>query len=511
MSGSHIPVRTRLVAVVLAIGFIVALVLVVPFVVTSALLVRLRDVLDPSVAGGIDQVLATDGVVFGVGTALAACTGVVAALLLRRWFTAPLKGLAEIATRVAAGEDVAFEAPDSPEAAALARALEEMRGRLREIQAATARQAAEAGVVNRFTDTISYAEDDEQVGRALVGALRELVTPDSATFRLEGRGRERRGSITGPGDDEQPGTSVPSVRRCVGVRRGSAHLVVDPHDPLAIRCPVASGGAGAVACVPLAALGNVVGTVHLRWATAGPPSGWDAARIASLASHAALAIANRRLLLEMHGMAVTDPRTGLANSRAFDDELERTLAAADAGEANAIVLFDLDNFKGFNDRHGHAVGDEALRAFAGVVRGSLREGDVAARYGGEEFVALLRGLDASAALGVAERIRERTEGLAIAAGSGERATISVSAGVAAAPAHGSTPQAVLLAADSALYAAKATGRNRVVLAWDGDGDAVGPGLGPDTADPVPVRIPHAAAVIDLERRVSGRSGTSRRS
>jgi diguanylate cyclase (GGDEF)-like protein len=504
MLGSHTSIRTRLVGIVLGIGVIVALVLAVPFVVTSTLLMQLRTVLDPSAAGGIDRILAVEGVVFGVGTALAACTGVAAALLLRGWFMAPLKELTEIATRVAAGEDVAFEAPNSPEAAALAAALEEMRGRLRAIQAGTARQAAEAGVVNRFTDTISYAEDDDQVGRALVGALRELVAPDSAIVRLEAPGGERTAAVAGPAEDGSPGTSAPALRRCIGVRRGAAHLV-DPRDPLAIRCPVAAGSSGTTACVPLAALGNVVGTVHLRWAAANPPTGWDSARIESLASHAALAIANRRLLLEMHGMAVTDPRTGLANSRAFDDELGRTLAAANGGQANAVVIFDLDDFKGFNDRHGHAVGDEALRAFAGVVRASLREGDLAARYGGEEFVALLRGLDVSAAASVAERIRERTQSLAIAAGAGagERATIRVSAGVAAAPAHGSTPEALLLAADSALYAAKATGRNRVVTAWDGESAEVG-SLGPGMAA-------EPAAVIDLGLRVSGRSGTSRRS
>ena len=489
--------------VILGISFVVGAVLVVPFVVTSTLLTQLRSSLDPSGAGGVDEVLAAGGVVFGVATAVAACTGVGAALLLRRWFTAPLKDLAEIATRVAAGDDVAFQTPESPEAATLAAALEELRGRLRAVLTATARQAAEAVVVNRFTDAISYAEDDDQVGRALVGALRELVASDSATVRLEAPSRERPAIAGGPADEGPPGASVPALRRCTGVRRGATHLVLDPRDPLAIRCPVAAGGPGAAACVPLAALGNVVGAVHLRWGAGNSPTDWDPARIDSLASHAALAIANRRLLLEMHGMAVTDPRTGLANSRAFDDELGRALAAADDGETNAVVIFDLDDFKGFNDRHGHPVGDEALRAFAGVVRGSLREGDLAARYGGEEFVALLRGLDASAAAGVAERIRERTESLVIATGSGERATIRVSAGVAAAPAHGSTPEALLFAADSALYAAKATGRNRVVVAGEGESGEVS-SLGPG-------RAAEPAAVIDLDLRVSGRSGTSRRS
>ena len=501
MPGPRFSTRARLVSVVVGIGLVVALVIIVPFVVTSGLLMELRTTLLPSAAGGIDRVLAAAGILFGVGMALAACTGVVAALLLRRWFTEPLRGLAEIAARVAAGDDVAFVAPDSPEAASLAKALEEMRGRLREIQASTARQATEAGVVNRFTDAISYAEDDAQVGRALVGALRELLAPETATIRLEASGRVRAAAVAGPRDDAPPDASSPALSRCIGVRRGAAHLVVDPHDALAARCPVAPSSHGAAACVPLAALGTVVGAVHLRWSTGHAPTGWDSARIERLASHAALAIANRRLLMEMHGLSVTDARTGLANSRAFDDELSRTIAAADGDETNAVVIFDLDNFKGFNDRHGHAVGDEALRAFAGVIRSSLREGDLAARYGGEEFVALLRGLDASAAAGVAERIRERTEAIAIAVGSGDRATIRVSAGVAAAPVHGSTPEVVLLAADAALYAAKAMGRNRVVVAWDneiGQASGVGPGM-----------TPAPRQCIDLDVLVAGRGGTSR--
>ena len=189
----------------------------------------------------------------------------------------------------------------------------------------------------------------------------------------------------------------------------------------------------------------------------------------------ALAIANRRLLLEMHGMAVTDPRTGLANSQGVRRRPRPRAGGADArGGERPSSIFDLDNFKGFNDRHGHAVGDEALRAFAGRGPGQPPGG----RPRGP-LRAARSSWPCSAAWTQSAAARRRPSGsasgprrLAIATAAGERATISGvgrrRGGAAArveAPGPRSSPR------DSALYAAKATGRNRVVMAWDGEGGA----------------------------------------
>jgi two-component system cell cycle response regulator len=131
-------------------------------------------------------------------------------------------------------------------------------------------------------------------------------------------------------------------------------------------------------------------------------------------------------------------------------------------ERAAVLVLDLDHFKEFNDRYGHPAGDEALRAFAGLLGSSVRQLDLAARYGGEEFAVYLPGLGAAEAGEVAERIRERTESTIIPLGPGQTGRLTVSIGIAIAPNDGKERVALLKAADEALYRAKKAGRNRVV-------------------------------------------------
>jgi diguanylate cyclase (GGDEF)-like protein len=532
MLRSRFTTRARLVTVVVGVGVVVLVALVVPFLVTNLLLVGLQ-ASQPGAAAEVDRILAVRAALFAAGLGVVAASGLTAALLLRRWFTAPLRRLASVAARVEAGEDVTFAAPDSREAATLADALEAMRARLRAVQAETARQAAEAVIVNRFLDSVSFAEDDERVGRALIGALQALASPDGVVMHLGtavGRTEPAHGAAM---DGATPrhrrvgdgGTmavaSHAAIQCCVGVRRGGSHLSEDPSDPLDTPCPAAPPARGAVACVPLTALGMNVGMVHLRWDAPGRPTSWDPGRLGRVVDHAALAIANRRLLVELRGMASTDARTGLANSRTFDEALDRALAPGPGDTLLAVVLFDLDHFKAFNDAHGHAAGDEALRAFATIVRASLREGDVAARYGGEEFVVLLRDVDAAGATAVAERIRRQTEATSLPTGNGARASIGVSAGVAAAPEHGTTREGLLRAADGALYTAKRAGRNRVERAWSSVDDddrrgAAGAGHGPRRATPAGELRPVPMDVGTTPQRpaarlVTDRSGSAPRS
>lgn len=172
--------------------------------------------------------------------------------------------------------------------------------------------------------------------------------------------------------------------------------------------------------------------------------------------------ANQR---ELASLARTDTLTGLANQRAFDEALRREFKRAQRQRGLlALAVLDLDEFKQFNQRHGTAAGDAALQRVAGLLNERFkRDTDVVARLGGEEFVALLPGVGMAEAQGVLEQLRDDLRALRLPDGEGG---LTLSVGLAAAsPAHPYlSAQALMQAADEALYIAKHAGRDRLSLA-----------------------------------------------
>jgi len=184
--------------------------------------------------------------------------------------------------------------------------------------------------------------------------------------------------------------------------------------------------------------------------------------------------ANRRLVelnRQLEVLARVDDLTRIANRRAFMEHLERQwrneLRRRGDARPLALLMIDIDHFKDFNDRHGHPVGDRALRRVARILRGfERRPRDLAARLGGEEFVLLLAEVDAEAGRERAEALRRAVEAANIAHGASPISPwVTVSVGVASAvPDAREAPERLLRDADRALYQAKREGRNRVVVA-----------------------------------------------
>jgi len=326
----------------------------------------------------------------------------------------------------------------------------------------SAELAKEAAIVNQYTELTALTEDDVSLSIATLATLDELLRPDSAALHVSNRSQDRAVPQATLGDQNADVLSLHELGRCPALRRGSLYVTSDVSARLSFHCPVYPVESGTLACVPLMALGETVGAIHLHCADARELSLPLRLAITRVSEHAALSIANRRLLLALRGQANTDGRTGLTNSRAFDEALERHLANRVEAEPVAVLMLDLDHFKDFNDRYGHPAGDEALQAFAHLLGSSIRENDVAARYGGEEFAVFLPGLTASGAAEVAERIRERTESTIIPLAPGLTGHLTVSIGIAVAPDDGAQRVMLLKAADDALYRAKLAGRNRVV-------------------------------------------------
>ncbi len=166
--------------------------------------------------------------------------------------------------------------------------------------------------------------------------------------------------------------------------------------------------------------------------------------------------------------AVTDPLTELYNRRYFETHFNLVASRlAAAGKPIGLVIFDIDRFKDVNDRHGHLVGDQVLRGVSGLLRDQLRGFDTVARLGGEEFVVLLPELGVGEAMAVGMRIaRAIAQACWHIDGIDRALKVTVSAGVAAAPAGSCDYQELLGRADQALYDAKHAGRNRVCAAAD---------------------------------------------
>jgi diguanylate cyclase (GGDEF)-like protein len=172
---------------------------------------------------------------------------------------------------------------------------------------------------------------------------------------------------------------------------------------------------------------------------------------------------------ELARAAETDPLTGLLNRRAFNPKLSALIErSTHDGAALAVVLFDLDDFKLFNDTHGHLAGDEILRAMSRSLRMNSRAEDLVSRFGGEEFAVALPGADLDAARGYADRVADALWCQPVADGQG----ISTSAGIATLDSGIGSIDDMLSRADGALYAAKEAGRSRTGW-WDGELARVG--------------------------------------
>jgi diguanylate cyclase (GGDEF)-like protein len=221
-----------------------------------------------------------------------------------------------------------------------------------------------------------------------------------------------------------------------------------------------------VLAVPLLARGRVLGVIEVAGGEAARPfSPEDLLTLRTIADYAAIAIDNAQAYERIKDLTVVDDHTGLFNARHLYRTLESEVARSGRyGRPFSVVFLDLDRFKNVNDRHGHQVGSAALKEVGELLRRALRSADVPIRYGGDEFVLLLPEADRAQALAVAERIRGQLEAARFLSDRGLEVRITASFGVATFPEDGADAEAVLGAADAAMYRVKQRSRNGVEAA-----------------------------------------------
>jgi diguanylate cyclase (GGDEF)-like protein len=264
-----------------------------------------------------------------------------------------------------------------------------------------------------------------------------------------------------------------TVQDCWALRRGQLHWTSGARTGLL--CQHATGSAEPIfpyMCVPLVAHGETVGLLFLqRLHTSANAQEIGAALESKLylatavGEEISLALANLKLRDTLRQQSLRDPLTGLYNRRFLEEYLvHERVRAARKNRPLSVIMLDIDHFKRVNDTFGHDAGDAVLRRMGLVLQGHVRGSDIACRIGGEEFALLLPEASLMIAYQRAERILDTVRHMQIKHRGQVLGAITVSLGVAAFPKHGDTPEALIRAADQALYQAKQGGRNKLASA-----------------------------------------------
>jgi diguanylate cyclase (GGDEF)-like protein/PAS domain S-box-containing protein len=281
---------------------------------------------------------------------------------------------------------------------------------------------------------------------------------------IEGAVRWGNTTVSGP-------TFPPDA--CWSLRRGQPHWS-EPKGT-GITCQHLTKSATNVSlCVPMVAQGNTVGILHLEFDSTAELRCDPVAenvrdsrqRLAvSAASQIALSLASLQFRDTLREQSIRDPLTRLFNRRFLEESLERELQLASRKKHAISVLFlDVDHFKKFNDTFGHDAGDKVLQSLADLLRTFFRSTDICCRYGGEEFAIILPESSSQDATIRAHALRSEVKSLRLKYKNEALGTLTISAGVAAFPEHGSTSDELLKIADQCLYESKSRGRDTVTVA-----------------------------------------------
>jgi diguanylate cyclase (GGDEF)-like protein len=332
------------------------------------------------------------------------------------------------------------------------------------------RLSADLSALGRYAGMLQSATEVHEAIEITRQSMRSLAPELAGTVYLTRSSRDHAEAVASWGEPIARSDPTPSPEHCWALRRNQVYVIEDLRS--GVRCAhvelPAGDGAGASACIPLAAQGEHLGWMHLTG-----PSPLPALELAiNVCEQLSLGLASLRLKETLRHQAIRDPLTGLFNRRYMEESLTRELARCKRkGGPLAVMMFDVDQFKRFNDTNGHTGGDALLSAFGQLLRASCRAEDIPCRYGGEEFTVILPDAPIAVALERAEAIRRSAAELDVQHQGRGLPRVTVSIGVATTPEHGETGLELLEAADKALYAAKSGGRNRVIAATRGSGES----------------------------------------
>lgn len=323
----------------------------------------------------------------------------------------------------------------------------------------------EMGLLNRLSTFLQRADSFSEAIELSRPFLRQLFTDHPGALYLLNPDNRILEQVATWGTPVLEKQSI-IADTCLAFAGARMNLVEDPTDDLLCeQCSASSPYP--YFCVQLITRGEPLGLLHLQNHADGSQQDYDHWQHLAIivADHLALSLSNLHLRARLREQAIRDPLTGLFNRYYLEETLERELHRVERNEDTiGFIILDIDHFKHYNDTYGHDGGDAVLRVLGALMQKTIRNEDIACRLGGEEFLLILPGASLQATQQRAEALCAAVRDMPITHDEQLLGTITTSVGVACFPEHGTTAETVIAAADGALYLAKATGRNRVVVA-----------------------------------------------
>lgn len=343
---------------------------------------------------------------------------------------------------------------------------EEAQLKAEEVLAHERSRQKEAGLLSALDEWLQSCKSLSELFAIVEAFMEKLLPGSSGQLYIYSNSRDVLDGVSSWGGAE-PLAHI-TADSCWSLRRGRHYEFT--HDGLCMPCDHVTesigpdGAPGHYICVPVVAHGDTVGLLHFGFDDLkGESRKIDPAGFAvRCAEHISMAIANVKLRDELRDQSIRDPLTGLYNRRHFMETIRGEIGRARRdGKGFAVVSFDADHFKTFNDSHGHDAGDMVLRRIGDAVRDLISEQETGCRMGGEEFAILVPGAGQDVAAELAERLRANIEASQVRYLDKVLPAITISAGVAAFPEDADDAASLLRRADEALYEAKDGGRNRI--------------------------------------------------
>ena len=336
--------------------------------------------------------------------------------------------------------------------------------KLTEIEDLEGKRVFIVGLQQELTNLLSSANSIDEIKEILTDIARRLFVGFDGALAIIKASRNQSEIFISWGKT-WPGETIYNPSDCWSMRKGEVHVTQDNETGIKCKHFHVKPNSVSTLCIPMIAHGETVGSFHLASKIPSVLTEEIIKIASSVARQTGLTIANLKLQQSMKDQSIRDPLTGLFNRRYLEEALNQEISRAMRHDTSfGVMMIDIDHFKKINDEYGHDVGDTALVEISNLFNQFLRNEDIACRYGGEEFTLIMPNSTAAYFHERASELCRLVSEMNIVYKNNAYINITISIGLASFPDSGDEINSVIKAADTALYQAKQSGRNQVVVA-----------------------------------------------